>query len=101
MHTIPKDRADTLRLQRPQGLIIHFSPIVTASGSSKTAQEAYLGWSGLAAASSLAGSFSTLGGGGRESVETVEVDPEVAMGLGWAEGTIVCPRSKVVRVMLY
>ena len=45
-----------------------------------------MGWSGLAAASSLAGG---LAGIGREdAVETVEVDPEVAMSLGWAEGTI-------------
>jgi hypothetical protein len=41
----------------------------------------YLGWSGLAASSSLTG-----GVGGEE---TVEVDPEVAMSLGWNEGMIV------------
>ena len=41
----------------------------------------YLGWSGLASASSLAG-----GMGGEE---TIELDPEVAMSLGWNEGMLV------------
>jgi hypothetical protein len=43
---------------------------------------AYLGWSGLASASSLSG-----GMGGEE---TLEIDPEVAMSLGWNEGMLVC-----------
>jgi peroxin-1 len=47
-----------------------------------------LGWSGLAAASSLAG-FASAGLGGADALETVEMDPEVGMGLGWAEGTVV------------
>jgi peroxin-1 len=75
-------RAQLISFQRPQGLILHLSPFV-ASSSKVTPKTAYLGWSGLAAASSLAGI-----GAGVEG-ETVEVDPEVAMGLGWPEGTIV------------
>lgn len=63
---------------RPQSLILHLSPLAS-SGS--RAQAAYLGWSGLASASSLAS-----GVGGEE---TVEVDPEVGMGLGWGEGMVV------------
>ncbi|KAI9631847.1 putative peroxisome biosynthesis protein PAS1 [Dioszegia hungarica] len=67
---------------RPQGLILHLTPLISPSSSSRPARAAYLGWSGLAAASSLA----SIGGG---EAETVEVDPEVAIALGWAEGTIV------------
>ncbi|KAK4686120.1 peroxin-1, partial [Tremellales sp. Uapishka_1] len=67
---------------RPQSLILHLAPLVVASTSRSPPQAAYLGWSGLAAASSLAG----FGGG---DGETVEIDPEVALGLGWPEGTIV------------
>ncbi|CAD6586363.1 MAG: Peroxisome biosynthesis protein pex1 [Tremellales sp. Tagirdzhanova-0007] len=73
---------------RPQSLTLYLSPLIglTPSSSSKRPQPAFMGWSGLAAASSLAGG---LAGIGREdAVETVEVDPEVAMSLGWAEGTI-------------
>lgn len=71
-----------LTAQRPQGLILHLSPLVPASSSRQTPRPAYLGWSGLAAASSLSG----IGG---SQIETVEVDPEVALNYGWAEGTIV------------
>ncbi|GMK53828.1 hypothetical protein CspeluHIS016_0104140 [Cutaneotrichosporon spelunceum] len=66
---------------RPQSLILHLAPLVPASSSRRAPQAAYLGWSGLAAASSLSG----IGGG---QLETIEVDPEVALNYGWAEGTI-------------
>ncbi|ORY27869.1 P-loop containing nucleoside triphosphate hydrolase protein [Naematelia encephala] len=73
---------------RPQGIILHLSPLVSpSSSSSRPPQAAYLGWSGLAAASSLAG-VGLVGSSRGEGLETVEVDPEVAMGLGWAEGTV-------------
>lgn len=68
--------------QRPQSLILHLAPLVPASSSRRPPQPAYLGWSGLAAASSLSG----IGG---SQLETIEVDPEVALNYGWAEGTIV------------
>ncbi|KAK6908369.1 hypothetical protein I203_102370 [Kwoniella mangroviensis CBS 8507] len=66
---------------RPQSLIIHLSPLSSSSSSSRQPKPAYLGWSGLAAASSL----SQAGDG----LESIEVDPEVAMSLGWPEGTLV------------
>ncbi|WWC95916.1 hypothetical protein V866_002783 [Kwoniella sp. B9012] len=67
---------------RPQSLIIHLSPLSSSSSSSsRRPLPAYLGWSGLAAASSL----SQAGDG----LESIEVDPEVAMSLGWPEGTLV------------
>ncbi|WWC70586.1 uncharacterized protein I206_104537 [Kwoniella pini CBS 10737] len=68
---------------RPQSLIIHLSPL-SASSSSLSARQpkaAYLGWSGLAASSSL-----TQAG---EGIESIELDPEVAISLGWSEGTLV------------
>lgn len=64
--------------QRPQSIVLHLEPL-TPSSSRATA--AYLGWSGLTSSSSLTG-----GVGGEE---TVEIDPEVAMGLGWNEGMLV------------
>ncbi|WVQ65961.1 uncharacterized protein L199_004139 [Kwoniella botswanensis] len=67
---------------RPQSLIIHLSPLSSSSSSSsRQPKSAYLGWSGLAAASSL----SQAGDG----LESIEVDPEVAMSLGWPESTLV------------
>ncbi|OCF73124.1 peroxin-1 [Kwoniella mangroviensis CBS 8886] len=65
---------------RPQSLIIHLSPLSSSSSSSRQPKPAYLGWSGLAAASSL----SQAGDG----LESIEVDPEVAMSLGWSENTL-------------
>ncbi|ODO01366.1 hypothetical protein I350_06185 [Cryptococcus amylolentus CBS 6273] len=66
---------------RPQGLILHLSPLsVPSSSSSRNPKAAYLGWSGLNAAVSP----SQLGDG----LESVEVDPEVAMSYGWSEGAI-------------
>ena len=82
-----------LRYQRPQGIILHIAPLASSS-SRHSSRSAYLGWSGLAAASSLAGI-----GGGMEA-ETVEMDPEVAMGLHWAEGTIVCALQRTFSVRL-
>ncbi|WWD18315.1 hypothetical protein CI109_102765 [Kwoniella shandongensis] len=68
---------------RPQSLILHLSPLTSSSSASTSRQpkSAHLGWSGLAAASSLAQAG--------EGVENVEIDPEVAMSLGWSEGMIV------------
>ncbi|EIW73576.1 hypothetical protein TREMEDRAFT_67430 [Tremella mesenterica DSM 1558] len=67
---------------RPQSLLIHLSPLTP---SSSRTQAAYVGWSGLAAASSL--NIPRKGDG--EVLETVEVDPEVAMQYGWMEGIVV------------
>ncbi|OXH34334.1 peroxin-1 [Cryptococcus neoformans] len=68
---------------RPQSLILHLSPLLSPSfpSSSRQPKTAYLGWSGLNAAANV----SQVGDG----VESVEVDPEVAMSLGWNEGILV------------
>lgn len=70
-------------MKRPQSLILHLSPLLSPSfpSSSRQPKTAYLGWSGLNAAANV----SQVGDG----VESVEVDPEVAMSLGWSEGILV------------
>lgn len=70
-------------MKRPQSLILHLSPLLSPSfpSSSRQPKTAYLGWSGLNAAANV----SQVGDG----VESVEVDPEVAMSLGWNEGILV------------
>lgn len=71
--------------QRPQSLIINLKHLPT-NGQQKPsrASQVSLGWSGLASASSL-----EMYGSGQAQVETVEMDPEVASGLGWKEGDLV------------
>ncbi len=51
------------------------------------APQTFLGWSGLAAASSLA-DVAHVSGGPAGVADTIELDPEVAMGLGWGEGAV-------------
>ena len=80
----PTERSTDVK--RPQGIVIHLSPLFSAGGSSSSrGKEAYVGWSGLAAASSLGLS----GVGDKEVLETLEIDPEVAASLGLEEGSIV------------
>lgn len=83
-----------LRLQRPQGLAIHLS--IEADEKSRRPQnggaigangEAYVGWTGMASASSLA-QFQS-GGSGEKGLETIEIDPQFAGSLGFAEGDTV------------
>ena len=50
--------------------------------------EAYVGWTGLASSSSLA-HFNS-GDAGERGLETVEIDPQYAEGLGFAQGDVVC-----------
>lgn len=67
--------------QRPQTLAIHLR---RDSQASKV--EAYVGWTGMASSSSLA-RFNV---DARENAfETIEIDPQYAQGLGFAEGDIV------------
>ncbi|KIY63560.1 AAA-domain-containing protein [Cylindrobasidium torrendii FP15055 ss-10] len=68
---------------RPQGLAVHLS-LVPPPGRPK--KEAYVGWTGMASASSLA-SFNA--GDAGESAGTVEIDPQYAMGLGFVQGDMV------------
>ncbi|KAF8637996.1 hypothetical protein AX16_010628 [Volvariella volvacea WC 439] len=68
---------------RPQSLAIH---LVSAAESS-TKVEAFVGWTGMASASSLA-NFNASSSGDR-GLETIEIDPQYAQGLGFTEGDIV------------
>lgn len=80
--------------ERPQGLAVHLS-LVPPPGRPK--KEAYVGWTGMASASSLA-SFNA--GDAGESAGTVEIDPQYAMGLGFVQGDMVCPCSCLIYVTL-
>lgn len=67
--------------QRPQTLAIHLKRDSQASKA-----EAYVGWTGMASSSSLA----HFNADARENAfETIEIDPQYAQGLGFAEGDIV------------
>ncbi|KAJ9118613.1 hypothetical protein QFC22_003833 [Naganishia vaughanmartiniae] len=79
---------------RPQSLIINLKHVNAAihaksggQASTGRATQAFLGWSGLASASSLEMYGNAQNGKG--STETIEMDPEVAAQLGWAEGDLV------------
>lgn len=67
--------------QRPQTLAIHLK---RDSPTSKV--EGYVGWTGMASSSSLA-HFNA--DAGENAFETVEIDPQYAQGLGFAEGDVV------------
>ncbi|CAG7848727.1 SubName: Full=Probable PEX1-peroxisomal assembly protein-peroxin {ECO:0000313/EMBL:CCA69948.1} [Serendipita indica DSM 11827] len=66
---------------RPQAVSVHLSNLVKGSGH----KSAYLGWTGLASASSTARWGSK---GGDESLDTVEVDPQLCASLGFNEGDV-------------
>ncbi|KAG1750462.1 P-loop containing nucleoside triphosphate hydrolase protein [Suillus paluster] len=65
---------------RPQTLAVHLKP------TDGEGREAYVGWTGMASASSLASFNSTAGARG---IETLEIDPQYAAGLGFKEGDLV------------
>jgi hypothetical protein len=71
-------------LQRPQSLAVHIS-LTSTEERGKT--EAYVGWTGMASASSL-GYFNASGQNER-GMETLEIDPQYARDLGFLEGDIV------------
>ncbi|PPQ98400.1 hypothetical protein CVT24_004079 [Panaeolus cyanescens] len=77
------------RSVRPQHLAIHLTLIGSGSKTPKNDNlEVYVGWTGMASASSLAhfnaGQSQEEGG-----FETIEMDPQYAQGLGLAQGDIV------------
>ncbi|KAF7794446.1 hypothetical protein EIP86_005580 [Pleurotus ostreatoroseus] len=77
---------------RPQGLAVHLTQVTpgkqkTQTEDGRTTGEAYLGWTGMVSASSLAQFHS--GGTAEGGLETVEIDPQLAQGLGFAENDIV------------
>ncbi|CCL98466.1 uncharacterized protein FIBRA_00464 [Fibroporia radiculosa] len=76
---------------RPQSLAVHLTHTTAtkqaASGNGTKRVEAYVGWTGMASASSLA-RFSS-GDAGDKGLETIEIDPQFAEGLGFSLGDIV------------
>jgi hypothetical protein len=73
-----------LRVQRPQSLGVHLT-LVPSLGTPSAKAEAIVGWTGMASASSLKqlNLSSDLG------METIEIDPQYAQGLGFSEGDTV------------
>lgn len=65
---------------RPQTLAVHLKP------TDGEGREAYVGWTGMASASSLVSFNSTAG---ERGIETLEIDPQYAAGLGFKEGDVV------------
>ncbi|KAG1724710.1 uncharacterized protein EDB91DRAFT_1170324 [Suillus paluster] len=62
---------------RPQTLAVHLKP------TDVEGREVYVGWTGMASASSLASFNSTAG---ERGIETLEIDPQYTAGLGFKEG---------------
>ncbi|KAH9946561.1 AAA-domain-containing protein [Amylocystis lapponica] len=79
------------RSVRPQGLAVHLS-LVSSNRKGNVddparKSEAYVGWTGMASASSLA-QFNSRDAGD-VGLETVEIDPQFSEGLGFAMGDVV------------
>ncbi|KAF4598456.1 Peroxisome biosynthesis protein pex1 [Pleurotus pulmonarius] len=73
---------------RPQGLAVHLSLVAESRSSRPNVKvEAYVGWTGMASASSLA-QFNASGPNDK-GFETVEIDPQYAQGLGFTQGDLV------------
>ncbi|KAI0739475.1 AAA-domain-containing protein [Daedaleopsis nitida] len=75
---------------RPQGLAVHLTLVSSSKTTTKNAptkREAYVGWTGMASASSLA-HFNS-GDSKDKGLETVEIDPQYAEGLGFTSGDVV------------
>ncbi|KIJ64352.1 hypothetical protein HYDPIDRAFT_90732 [Hydnomerulius pinastri MD-312] len=68
---------------RPQTLAVHLK----SDSQNASKAEAYVGWTGMASASSLAHFNSA--DGREKGFETIEIDPQYAQGLGFAEGDLV------------
>ncbi|PIL32676.1 transporter [Ganoderma sinense ZZ0214-1] len=80
------------RAVRPQGLAVHLTLVSTtrnpsSSKDAKQKPDAYVGWTGMASASSLA--HFNPGDAAERGLETVEMDPQYADGLGFALGDVV------------
>ncbi|KAG5731766.1 Peroxisome biosynthesis protein PAS1 [Termitomyces sp. T112] len=70
---------------RPQHLAIHLKLVSTKKPNENV--EAYVGWTGMASASSLTHFTSTQNP--EKALETVEIDPQYAQGLGLSQGDLV------------
>ncbi|KAI5890368.1 AAA-domain-containing protein [Schizophyllum commune H4-8] len=72
---------------RPQSLAVHLTLVEEEGSKSKNGKvEAFVGWTGMASASSLA-HFNA--GSSSSSFETIEIDPQFAQDLGLAQGSLV------------
>ncbi|KAG6837810.1 hypothetical protein H0H93_016178 [Arthromyces matolae] len=71
---------------RPQHLAIHIK-LVSTQEKNNSAVEAYVGWTGLASASSLTHFSSSQNS--ENVLETIEIDPQFAQGLGLSQGDLV------------
>ncbi|KAH9929150.1 AAA-domain-containing protein [Fomitopsis serialis] len=73
---------------RPQGLAVHLTWVhADGADAPKRKLEAYVGWTGMASASSLA-HFNSAGSTDK-GLETIEMDPQFAQGLGLLSGDVV------------
>ncbi|KAJ3890822.1 P-loop containing nucleoside triphosphate hydrolase protein [Lentinula edodes] len=70
---------------RPQNLAVHLT--LVPPNSTAIRKEAYVGWTGMASASSLA-QFN-VSEPTEKSLETIEIDPQYSQSLGFAQGDIV------------
>ena len=70
---------------------MHLHRVQTSGKDSRNSENvsAYVGWTGMLAASSMA-RFSGSDSSGAGDIETVEIDPQFAAGLGLAQGDVVC-----------
>ncbi|KAG6889103.1 hypothetical protein C0995_003672 [Termitomyces sp. Mi166 len=75
-----------VRVLRPQHLAIHLKLVSTPQKPNGNV-EAYVGWTGMASASSLTHFSSTQNA--EKALETVEIDPQYAQGLGLSQGDLV------------
>ncbi|KAJ3813169.1 P-loop containing nucleoside triphosphate hydrolase protein [Lentinula aff. lateritia] len=71
---------------RPQNLAVHLT-LVPLNSTAAIGKEAYVGWTGMASASSLA-QFN-VSEPTEKGLETIEIDPQYSQSLGFAQGDIV------------
>ncbi|KIO34783.1 hypothetical protein M407DRAFT_210235, partial [Tulasnella calospora MUT 4182] len=71
---------------RPQSLAIHLSS--SSDGRGTPVKSAYVGWTGMAAASSLT-MWNSAASTRDSQLETIEIDPQYAQSLGFSEGETV------------
>ncbi|KXN87354.1 Peroxisome biosynthesis protein PAS1 [Leucoagaricus sp. SymC.cos] len=73
---------------RPQHLAVHLTRVSSRQGGPDDKLGAYVGWTGMASASSLA-HFNVSQSNGGESFGTIEMDPQFSQGLGFSQGDLV------------
>ncbi|KAK2467867.1 hypothetical protein APHAL10511_000162 [Amanita phalloides] len=71
---------------RPQTLAVHLSLVISSQYENTRKVEAYVGWTGMGATSSLVHSNKLQADG---ISDTVEIDPQYAQGLGFTQNDIV------------